>query len=376
MDDTRVLTEGEVMEGFRSSLVVSLRVAKGQGLVGNEELAGPEEQLVICGELHERVCFILLTEYLGLALWLYYAALSSGTTSSSIPLHFPKDNDNRQTTLNDITCPRGCLRFLNRWRGIAPRIKSLSEEHIFDLACIICKKPPTTLPAQLPVPFPFDPTAEEELLAALHGISADLCTIAVGISRQTSFQSERTESLSKALALSAEDIEEAIGSNIVRSSVILIWCSLFSRKHQPVPDVIVRLSHYGYKNLGNMLDLSSCPDRPVSRGVFGNLYVGKLHDGTKIAIKTNVIQRLRHRGVGSCGLLCVYVPNFTYLQRLAYQLHTWSKCQHLNVGRLLGLAEFHGQIAMLSPWMENGDLPAYVEKYPNVDRLELVCVTI
>jgi hypothetical protein len=60
MDDTRVLTEDEVMEGFRSSLVVSLRVAKGQGLVGNEELAGPEEQLIIYGELHERICFILL----------------------------------------------------------------------------------------------------------------------------------------------------------------------------------------------------------------------------------------------------------------------------------------------------------------------------
>jgi hypothetical protein len=64
------------------------------------------------------------------------------------------------------------------------------------------------------------------------------------------------------------------------------------------------------------------------------------------------------------------------VQHIAYELHTWSKCQHRNVGRLLGLAEFHGQIAMLSPWMENGDLPAYVKKYPNVDRLELVCVTI
>jgi hypothetical protein len=226
MDDTRVLTEDEVMEGFGSSLVVALRIAKGQGLVGNEELAGSDEQLVICGELHEHVCLILLMEYPGLALCLYHASLSSDAASPSIPLHFPKDNDIHQTTLNNITCPRGCLRFLNRWRGIVPRIKSVSEEHIFDLACIICKKPPTTLPAQLPVPFPFDPTAEEELLAALHGISADLCTIAVGISRQTSFQLGRTESLSKALTPSAEDIEEAIGSNRVRYIVILIYYSL------------------------------------------------------------------------------------------------------------------------------------------------------
>jgi hypothetical protein len=308
MDDTRVLTEDEVMEGFRSSLVVSLRVAKGQGLVGNEELAGPEGQLIICGELHERICFILLTEYLGLALCLYHAALSFDAVSPSIPLHFPQDNNNRQTTLNDVSCPRECLRFLNRWRGIVPRIKSLSEECIFDLACVICKRAPVSLPAQLPDPFPFDPTAEEEVLAALHGISADLRTIAVGISRQMSFQSTRTESLIEALTPSAEDIEAVIGSNIVSSSVMLIWCSLFSRKHQPVPDVIVRLSRHGYKNLGNTLDLSSCSNRPVSRGESGDLYAGNLHDGTKIAIKTKAIQERRNLKVSPCGLLCIYSP--------------------------------------------------------------------
>jgi hypothetical protein len=63
MDDTQVLNEDEVMDGFRSCLISSLRDAKTKGLVGNEELAGAEDQLIICGELHERVCFILLMEY-------------------------------------------------------------------------------------------------------------------------------------------------------------------------------------------------------------------------------------------------------------------------------------------------------------------------
>jgi hypothetical protein len=102
-----------------------------------------------------------------------------------------------------------------------PRIKSLSEECIFDLACVICKKPPTTLPAQLPVPFPFFPTAAEEVLASLHGISADLSTVAVGIFRQASFQSRRTESLSEALTLSTEDIERMVEGRMVGSVVIL-----------------------------------------------------------------------------------------------------------------------------------------------------------
>ncbi|KAG8724898.1 hypothetical protein FRC09_012310 [Ceratobasidium sp. 395] len=58
-------------------------------------------------------------------------------------------------------------------------------------------------------------------------------------------------------------------------------------------------------------------------------------------------------------------------QRTARELHTWSKCNHPNVANLLGLAEFREQIAMVSVWMENGDLRSYVNKYPNVDRIKL-----
>ncbi|KAF8596589.1 kinase-like protein, partial [Ceratobasidium sp. AG-I] len=53
------------------------------------------------------------------------------------------------------------------------------------------------------------------------------------------------------------------------------------------------------------------------------------------------------------------------------ELHTWSKCQNPNVIQLLGLVEFHDQIGMVSNWVENGTLPMYLRKHPEVDRCQM-----
>ncbi|KAF8593673.1 kinase-like protein, partial [Ceratobasidium sp. AG-I] len=53
------------------------------------------------------------------------------------------------------------------------------------------------------------------------------------------------------------------------------------------------------------------------------------------------------------------------------ELYMWSKCSHMNVVKLLGVAQFRDQIAMVSPWMENGTLPQYLNDNPSASRNKL-----
>ncbi|CAE6480721.1 unnamed protein product [Rhizoctonia solani] len=64
-----------------------------------------------------------------------------------------------------------------------------------------------------------------------------------------------------------------------------------------------------------------------------------------------------------------------HLKHAARELHTWGKCTHPNVLQLHGLAVFRGRIGMISPWMEKGNLPRYLEQTPDVDRCNL-CIQI
>ncbi|QRW03551.1 Serine/threonine-protein kinase [Ceratobasidium sp. AG-Ba] len=59
----------------------------------------------------------------------------------------------------------------------------------------------------------------------------------------------------------------------------------------------------------------------------------------------------------------------------ARELYYWSRLKHKNVVGLLGLAEFRGQMAMISPWQANGTLLEYIHRSPEVDRLRL-CVDV
>ncbi|KAG8706812.1 hypothetical protein FRC08_000852 [Ceratobasidium sp. 394] len=125
----------------------------------------------------------------------------------------------------------------------------------------------------------------------------------------------------------------------------------------PISDIIAQLCLHGCKDLTRSLDLSSFSSRPISRGGFGEIYSGRLRDGTQVAVKT----------------ICSHeeYEESKHLKHSARELHTWSKCDHPNVARLMGLAEFNGQIAMVSLWMENGHLRNYVKNNPAVDRLGL-----
>ncbi|KAF8594766.1 kinase-like protein [Ceratobasidium sp. AG-I] len=123
-------------------------------------------------------------------------------------------------------------------------------------------------------------------------------------------------------------------------------------------EVIACLADHGCENLTDVLDTHSCSEFPVSGGGFGDVYRGKLSDGCAIAIKTMRLEINSHE-------------QRKHLKDAAREMHTWSKCGHPNVLKLLGLVEFRNQIGMVSLWMDNGALPFYLRKNPDADRCEM-----
>ncbi|KAG8729729.1 hypothetical protein FRC10_003487 [Ceratobasidium sp. 414] len=97
----------------------------------------------------------------------------------------------------------------------------------------------------------------------------------------------------------------------------------------------------------------------VAGGGFGDIYRGKLRDGTVVAIKA-----LRHH-------ILIQDTAPKALKRATRELYTWSKAKHKNVQELLGVIMFQGQLGMVSPWMDNGNLEEYIQKNPGVDRHDL-----
>ncbi|KAG8794232.1 hypothetical protein FRC12_000084 [Ceratobasidium sp. 428] len=123
----------------------------------------------------------------------------------------------------------------------------------------------------------------------------------------------------------------------------------------PKSEVIGELQAHGCKDLTRSLNHSSFI--PISRGGYGEVYSGTLWDGTPVAVKIMFSHDQYEES--------------KHLKHTAREVHTWSKCDHPNVARLMGLADFRGQLAMVSRWMANGNLRNYVNKYPHVNRLEL-----
>ncbi|KAG9120751.1 hypothetical protein FRC07_003629, partial [Ceratobasidium sp. 392] len=107
-------------------------------------------------------------------------------------------------------------------------------------------------------------------------------------------------------------------------------------------EIIQHLVLRGCRNLTADLVLASCSKRPWAVGGFGDVYRGQLGSGTHVAIKCA-------RAFGSLDDEERQQKHSTNLVR---EIDTWSKLQHPHVLDLLGLAEYNGQIAMVSPWVE------------------------
>ena len=60
------------------------------------------------------------------------------------------------------------------------------------------------------------------------------------------------------------------------------------------------------------------------------------------------------------------------LQRFCREAVTWKHLQHPNVLTLLGVTVSEHRFAMVSEWMEDGNISEFVEKNKHVNRNELV----
>ncbi|KAG8763403.1 hypothetical protein FRC12_008563 [Ceratobasidium sp. 428] len=117
---------------------------------------------------------------------------------------------------------------------------------------------------------------------------------------------------------------------------------------------------HGCQDLTQILDLSACSEYPISSGGFGDIFRGKLKDNASVAIKCMRIVVDPYSNEHKKHLKCT-----------AREIHTWSKLDHRYVSRLLGLAQFRGQIAMVSLWAEHGALPRFLTRQPQHNRPRL-----
>jgi serine/threonine protein kinase len=61
------------------------------------------------------------------------------------------------------------------------------------------------------------------------------------------------------------------------------------------------------------------------------------------------------------------------LQRFCREAVAWKHLRHPNVLPLLGVTVSERRFAMVSKWMEHGNINEFVEKENYVNRAELVC---
>ncbi|CAE6435005.1 unnamed protein product [Rhizoctonia solani] len=130
-------------------------------------------------------------------------------------------------------------------------------------------------------------------------------------------------------------------------------------KQMTAEEIISHLVVHGCQDLTTHVDHTTFGEHPISHGGFSDIYRGYLMNNTYVAIKT-----LRM----STSIL---TEDSKHLKHAARELHIWGKCDHPNVLHLHGLAVFRGRIGMVSPWMEGGNLPRYLEQTPRVERCNL-----
>ncbi|CAE6429598.1 unnamed protein product [Rhizoctonia solani] len=124
-------------------------------------------------------------------------------------------------------------------------------------------------------------------------------------------------------------------------------------------EVLRELYLHGCRNITPYLNRAMSSDNPVAGGGFGDVYRGALNNGTEVGLK--------------CVRLEVDLDNEGQkrVKEAAKELYIWSKCNHPNVLELIGVTQHHNRIAMVSPWMENGDLTRFLQTHPGTDRYHL-----
>ena len=116
-------------------------------------------------------------------------------------------------------------------------------------------------------------------------------------------------------------------------------------------------------------------DIALYSGGFADVWMGE-YQGRKVAVK--VLRVYPHimtdldkiAGVGCLrrSQTCVLTSG----QRFCKEIVMWKTLRHLNVLPLLGVTMSHKQFAMVSEWMENGNINEYIKAHRDANRFELV----
>ncbi|CAE7185755.1 unnamed protein product, partial [Rhizoctonia solani] len=115
----------------------------------------------------------------------------------------------------------------------------------------------------------------------------------------------------------------------------------------------------GCVDLSSQIDSRQETLTNVSRGVFGDIWQGRLDSCAKVAIKA-----WRPNPLEQC--------DDEILKRAAHEIFDLSKMEHPNIHRLQGVIMFRDQyLGMVSDWMDNGNIYEYLGKRPGADRYRL-----
>ncbi|CAE6471781.1 unnamed protein product [Rhizoctonia solani] len=130
-------------------------------------------------------------------------------------------------------------------------------------------------------------------------------------------------------------------------------------------EILQHLVGHGCVNLTQRIDSSQSSELPLSSGNFRDIYRGTLQDGTLIRLESLRFQA----GVAGDGR--------KLLKHTAHEIYAWSKCQHSNILQLIGVAQYRGRLAMISPWVEHNDLILFLsqQRYSQIARLKL-CIQL
>ncbi|CCO30121.1 Paired amphipathic helix protein pst3 AltName: Full=SIN3 homolog 3 [Rhizoctonia solani AG-1 IB] len=128
-------------------------------------------------------------------------------------------------------------------------------------------------------------------------------------------------------------------------------------------DMFECLVNHGCSDLRTSIDPSSFSSYRVAEGGFGDVWKGILTGGPDVAIK--VLRCSSLRGGESKGI-----------KRAMREIYNWSKLEHKNIHKLLGVTMFQGRLGMVSAWMEHGTLRHYLDQYTDLDRHELCNILV
>ncbi|KAG8943695.1 hypothetical protein FRC03_002352 [Tulasnella sp. 419] len=112
-------------------------------------------------------------------------------------------------------------------------------------------------------------------------------------------------------------------------------------------------------------------DIPSATGGNSDIYKARLDKGAQGRKKLVAVKILR-----SIRIRPDCVPEEILRKRLMREMRVWTQLEHENIVPFLGYA-FSGDFpCMVAPWYENGNLPDYMSRFPDIDRTQMVLESI